>query len=32
MDIASQFPADMVVPARHRAQQDPHPAWKGPLS
>lgn len=32
MDIASQFPADTVESARHRAQQDPHPAWKGPLS
>ena len=31
MDIASQFPADKVESARNRAQQDPHPTWKGPL-
>jgi hypothetical protein len=30
-DIASQFPADKVEAARIRAQQDPHPTWKGPL-
>lgn len=30
-DIASQFPPDKVEAARLKAQQTPHPAWKGPL-
>ena len=30
-EIASQFPADKVEAARLKAQQTPHPAWKGPL-
>lgn len=30
-DIASQFPEDKVVAARLKAQQSPHPTWKGPL-
>lgn len=30
-DIASQFPADKVEAARRKAQQEPHPTWKGPL-
>ncbi len=30
-DIASQFPADAVESARLKAQQDPHPTWKGSL-
>lgn len=30
-DIASQFPADKVEAARIKAQQTPHPTWKGPL-
>lgn len=30
-DIASQFPVDKVVAARLKAQQSPHPTWKGPL-
>lgn len=30
-DIASQFPVDKVAAARLKAQQDPHPTWKGPL-
>ncbi len=30
-DIASQFPSDKVDVARLKAQQTPHPAWKGPL-
>lgn len=28
-DIASQFPADLVVAARLEAQRNPHPTWKG---
>lgn len=30
-DIASQFPADKVEAARLKAQQTPHPTWKGAL-
>ncbi|MBF8179763.1 tyrosine-type recombinase/integrase [Herminiimonas contaminans] len=30
-DIASQFPIDKVNAARLKAQQTPHPTWKGPL-
>ena len=30
-DIAIQFPADKVETARFKAQQDPHPTWKGPI-
>ena len=29
-DIASQFPANKVEAARLKAQQPPHPSWKGP--
>lgn len=29
-DIASQFPANKVEAARLKAQQTPHPSWKGP--
>lgn len=31
VDIASQFPEDKVAAARLKAQQTPHPTWKGPL-
>jgi hypothetical protein len=31
MDIASQFPADKVEAAQHRAHHNPHPVWKEPL-
>jgi integrase len=30
-EIATQFPADKVEAAKLKAQQDPHPTWKGPL-
>ncbi|WP_153116892.1 tyrosine-type recombinase/integrase [Rhodocyclus tenuis] len=30
-DIASQFPADKVEASRLKAQQTPHPTWKGML-
>lgn len=30
-DIASQFPQDKVANARHEAQVNPHPAWKGSM-
>lgn len=30
-DIASQFPDGKVAAAKLKAQQDPHPTWKGPL-
>lgn len=30
-DIASEFHADKVAAARLKAQQTPHPTWKGPL-
>ena len=30
-DIASQFPADKVDAARRKAQENPHPTWRGPL-
>jgi integrase len=31
VDIASQFPVDKVTAAKLKAQQSPHPTWKGPL-
>jgi hypothetical protein len=30
-DIASQFPLSKVTAARIKAQQTPHPTWRGPL-
>lgn len=31
VDIAPQFPAETVRAARLKAQQTPHPTWRGPL-
>lgn len=31
VDIASQFPSQKVAEARQKAQQNPHPTWRGPL-
>lgn len=30
-DITPQFPAEIVEAARQKAQQSPHPTWRGPL-
>lgn len=30
-DIASQFPVQKIAEARTKAQENPHPTWRGPL-